>query len=361
MRKTHILVFCLCIFATTALSAKPISRRALRSWQPVKDGSIAEAAPVEKWQDGSVVEWSDEEYIQEAPLEPMQEHTFLTHDKEPYVPPCPCRYDRPVCEPWAPQWLARNDFMLDLQEGRKPTWIWDSVFPLVQTQCTARHTWFWQSRWAYRNDDATYNNGLGYRYLFPNQCWMVGVNTFWDFTRKRWHHRASVGGELFCPLGVVRGNYYWALTGTKTIDIDNGVTFREAALDGWDVEGEMQMPFFPWLSILGNGFVWEGRTLKDKKGYQVSAIAHLCDYVSLEGGYIDHNYIRDPEAFIRIECHLGRPKRIQYTLWCTPYCCSLFTPYNLKCRALEKVRRENNMVIEKTQTGGAGIIIGRGT
>ena len=348
------------ILTATSLYATPMSRRVLRSWQPVKD-QIAEAK-IEKWQDNGVVEWSEEFVDEEAPaVEPMPEHHFLKPDQKADIgPTSPC-YCRPVCEHWCPEWLRRIDFIMDLQQNRKPTWSVESFFPLMQTQGTHRNTLFYQSRWAFRNDDVTYNTGLGYRYLFPNQCWMLGINGFWDFTRNRWHHRGSLGGELFCPWGVVRGNRYWASTGTKTIDIDGGVTTRETALDGWDVEAEMQMPFFPWLSIVGNGFVWEGRTLKDMKGYRVSAIAHLCDYVSLEGGYTDDNYIGDPEGFIRLELHCGKPKRIQYTLWRTPYCCALFTPYNLKCRTLEKVRRNNNMVIERTVSGGAGIIIGRGT
>ena len=351
----------LLVLTATSLSASPLSRRVLRSWQPVKD-EIADAAPVERWQDNGVVEWSEEFTQEEAPaVEPMPEHNFVQCSDETCTTPMKPRYGRPVCDPWCPEWLRRIDFVADIQDGRKPTWSVESFFPLLQTQCTARNTLFYQSRWAFRNDDVTYNTGLGYRYLFPNQCWMLGINGFWDFTRNRWHNRVSVGGELFCPLGVIRGNRYFATTGTKTIDIDGGVTFREAALDGWDVEGEMQMPFFPWLSVIGNGFAWEGRTLKDMKGYRISVLAHLCDYVSIEGGYTDDNYIHDPEAFIKLELHCGKPKRIQYTLWCTPYCCSMFTPYNLKCRTLEKVRRHNDMVIESRSTGGGGIIIGRGT
>lgn len=258
-----------------------------------------------------------------------------------------------------PQWLSRIDFEADIRHPKKPTWYVETIQPLYRTHGTKRHTFFFQGRVAHKASDETFNMGLGYRFLFPNETWMLGINSFYDITRKHTHQRWSVGGELFNPYVVVRGNYYQRITGTKTVRRIGGVSYTQRALTGWDVEGQLPFPFFPWLRATCSYFKWYGDKMKDKKGIQATALLDICDYLSLELGWNHMSHYRD-ERFLLLTFHFGRPKRIEFTLFKNPYYKG-FKPRSLKNLTLEKVRRKNDIILEKRETGSDGVIVGRGT
>jgi hypothetical protein len=256
-----------------------------------------------------------------------------------------------------PEWAKRIDFEVDLYHRRKPNWMIETIQPLYRTKDTYRQTYFFQGRGAYRNSNGTFNLGLGYRYLFPKEFWLLGINSFYDVTTKETHQRWSIGGEVFNPYLTLRGNYYKAISGTKTAHRRGGFWTTEKALDGWDIEGELPLPYFPWLHLTGQYFFWDGEHAKNRKGYQITLLANIMDNLSLELGTNHSNY--HTENFILLSFRLGRPQRVEFTLFRNPEDNRGFVPRSVRLLTLEKVRRQNEIILEKREQGSNGINIGR--
>lgn len=259
-----------------------------------------------------------------------------------------------------PQWVKRYDFNIHFNSHGKAIWSLEGIQPIYQSPCSLRHTLFYQSRWAFRGNDSTANFGLGYRYLFPNECWLVGSNLFYDLTTKRHHSRLGWGLELFCPYAMIRSNFYFALSHLRTISHEDGIKTTERALGGWDLSGEVPVPCLPWASLRGTYYHWKGKDRDDINGGTICSLMNLTNFFTLEAGYSKDN--RDHNTYVRLEFHLGRPCRVEHTLMCQPVCClGVATPFNLRARTLERVRRHDDIVVEKVHTGGPGLIIARGT
>ena len=70
---------------------------------------------------------------------------------------------------------------------------------------------------------------LATRKLLNNNTIILGANTFYDHQFNNSHKRAGAGVEAVSSVFDVRGNYYNAISGSKTTTDGS-----ERALDGWD-------------------------------------------------------------------------------------------------------------------------------
>jgi len=253
-----------------------------------------------------------------------------------------------------PDWLRRTDFIFNFQENNKPLFSLESIQPLYENSFD---TFFVQGRAAYSDEDATLNIGAGYRRLLLDNALMLGVNSFYDATAKSQHQRWGVGIEAFSQYGTLRGNYYNAMSGNKIASVDNGNTITEQALDGADVSLETPVPYLPWVLVTGKAFYWDAINVKNVRGWDILVRMQLFDDLEVEAGVTDDN--RKPkEGLVTLTWHFGAPDHIRHTALNTPFANQFMTVRNLQDFRLEKVRRHNDIVVEKNTTND-GISIGR--
>ena len=109
------------------------------------------------------------------------------------------------------------------------------------------------------------NIGVGYRKLSDSKNSMTGADVFFDYDEKG-NARASVGVELRSSAFDVLGNYYSGISGAKTVG-----DYTERTLDGYDLSIVGQVPYIPWVNVIGNSYNWEAeKNSKDSKGEKFS-------------------------------------------------------------------------------------------
>ena len=261
-----------------------------------------------------------------------------------------------------PEWVKRTDFTLDFQEDLKPLWSFETIQPLYRSRDTFRHTIFIQDRYAHTSVDDTINIGFGYRYFTPDENWLLGVNSFYDYAFDRRHKRYGMGAEIISKFASVHANYYEAFSSWRYY-METGGAVQEKALDGWDVEGKMQVPYMPWIQAAFKGYGWQGEKHNDVEGYSMSCLMNITRNIVLEFGRNDDDV--GENNFIKVSFTIGGPRRVEYTMIDNFFMPTMFTTYDLKRKTLSKVRRHHDIVVEKVRTsrgtGGGGVFIGRGT
>ncbi len=258
-------------------------------------------------------------------------------------------------------WLKRTEWSFDLNDHAKPNWEVETIQPFYTTPCNYGHTLFWQGRVSKRSSDNTYNIGLGWRYLTCNQDWLFGVNSFFDSTRKHKHQRLGAGLETMYRQFTFRANYYRPTTGKRCVKRDDGIRWTEEALEGYDWELESPLPYLPWARLAFSGYHFRGDERGDINGYRGNLWMFISDNIQLEAGRSADN--RHHNNFIKFIFTFGRPCEVEYTLL-KDFCSrDAFVCRNLANWTLAKVKRENDIVIERVtlNSGAQGQIeIGRG-
>ncbi len=256
-----------------------------------------------------------------------------------------------------PDWLSRTEFELDVGEDDKPEFSLLTVQPLFQS-ANKRDTIFTQLRVA-RNFSSgehriTTNAGLGYRRLLANNTILVGANLFYDYEWKFQHSRIGVGGEVRFSAFDFYVNYYNALSGKRGAGTDTS----EEALDGLDVELTAQVPYLPWARVRGKYFTWDTKALENNiDGYSSSVEMDLHQNLQVEAGYTDDDFNKGV-WFVKLRFIPGNRNR--------PVLASnraidteAFRMRDMRDHTLDKVRRQNNIIVERT-TGGS-ITVSRGS
>ena len=200
----------------------------------------------------------------------------------------------------------------------------------------------------------TTNFGLGYRNYNSDNNMVLGVNTFYDHEFSSNHYRASIGLEMKKDLLDLNFNYYEALSGKKTIKIDN-TNGTEKALDGFDVEIGHPLPYLPWTKAFLSYYKYQGYQGDDPFGFRYSAELALHDNIDLEAGYnddrqsdgVDQNY-----WFAKITYKL-QPNTgpTLFGTYSEPISERAFGKRDVKDTLLKKVRRNNKIMIERSQNG----------
>jgi hypothetical protein len=156
----------------------------------------------------------------------------------------------------------------------------------------------------------------------------------------------------------VHANYYEAFSATRYYMESSGTQVSEKALDGWDVEGQLQVPFMPWAHASITGYGWEGANQNDIEGYRIACLMNVTSNIVFEFGRSDDDAAEN--NFARVSFTLGRPERVEYTLLENFIMRRFFTDRDLQKQTLAKVRRHSTVVVEKTRStsGGSSAVTG---
>jgi len=227
------------------------------------------------------------------------------------------------------------------KEGQKPTTGILVVAPLSDQE-DIENTLFTQVSAFYTDNRTTLNAGLGYRRLVSDNTLMLGVNAFYDHEFPYDHGRYSVGLEARSTVGEVNANMYQATTKWET----GKNRLQERALDGWDIEAGLPLPYMNWATVFIKRYKWDGVVgAKDLKGNdaQLRAYVPILPGLEIQAGRTFKDDDKDSNYFIATfniaEAFSNKPN--QQVQWFND------TAYKLESmedRRYEKVRRKNIIV-----------------
>jgi len=212
-----------------------------------------------------------------------------------------------------------------------------------------QNTIFTQLSAFYVDSRTTLNAGLGYRRLEFDNTLMLGVNAFYDHEFPYDHGRFSIGLEARTTVGEVNANIYKANTKWRRGEDGN----QERALDGWDVEAGLPLPYMNWATVFLKRYEWDAYDgVADAKGNDVQLRAYIPVIPGLEiqagrtfrDGLSDENYMT--LTYNVTEAISMRDKPIEQK-WISN---NAYKLASMESRRYEKVRREN--IIVKQVSGG---------
>lgn len=210
---------------------------------------------------------------------------------------------------------------------------------------------FMQTTLGNSNARTVLNLGLGRRYLSDDESVITGVNAFVDYDPKYGHQRFSIGAELKASAFELNANSYKALTKWKKGKNGN----QERALDGYDVEFGAQIPYMPGAKLYVKNWKWKGEDgATDTKGNTYSlAFSHLINGVSIELGRRDYDGLTKDENFGQLTYSIpmgGAPAQSSKPLFSS----AMFESASMKDKMLDKVRRNNAIVIQTKFVAAVG-------
>ncbi len=210
---------------------------------------------------------------------------------------------------------------------------------------------FMQTSLGNANSRAVLNIGLGRRYLSDDESIITGFNTFIDYDPKYGHQRASIGAEFKTSALELTANSYMALTKWKSGKSSN----QERALDGYDIELGGQIPYVPGAKLYVKNWKWKGvGGNADTKGNTYSiAFSHLTDNVQIEIGRRDYDGLTEDENFGQLTYALpvgSAPSQSSKPIFSS----QMFESGSMKEKMLDKVRRNNAVVIQTKFVAGVG-------
>ena len=199
------------------------------------------------------------------------------------------------------------------------------------------------------NGRTTINVGLGQRYLNEDESLIVGVNAFLDYNVDYGHQRTSVGAELKSSAVDLAANKYFGLSDWKVGKDD----IKEKALDGLDVELGAQLPFVPGAKIYLKKFKWDMVDATDIEGKTFSlGLSHIFGSgVAFEIGRKDYDGSKTDQDFIKLafNVQLGGDGAESNAPMLSN---KIYENLSVKGRMLEKVRRNNAIVVQTKFTSG---------
>jgi adhesin/invasin len=210
---------------------------------------------------------------------------------------------------------------------------------------------FMQSSLTNANSRAVLNLGLGRRYLNDDESVITGFNAFLDYDPKYGHQRVSIGAELKASAFEFTANSYKALTKWKKGKSSN----QERALDGHDIELGAQIPYMPAAKLYVKNWKWKGVDGNaDTKGNTYSiAFSHLVNNVQIELGRRHYDGVTADENFGQLTYSVpmgATPTKSSKPLFSS----EIFESKSMKDNMLDKVRRNNAIVIQTEFAAGIG-------
>lgn len=242
------------------------------------------------------------------------------------------------------------ELSVDTQGGSKPTSGILVVAPLSDER-DIQNTIFTQLSAFYQDNRTTLNVGLGYRRLAFDNTLMLGVNTFYDHEFPYDHGRTSVGFEARTTMGEINANKYWATTNDKVGK--SGLT--ERALDGYDIEAGLPLPYINWATIFVKHSNWKSEiaSASDLRVNEVSLRARIpvLPGLEMEGGRkYNSGAITKDESFFMIQYNLtaALSKKPNKKGWVSK---NAYELSSMEDRRYEKVRRQNLIVKQISAPG----------
>ena len=256
-----------------------------------------------------------------------------------------------VTKSFLEKYFPTVELSVDMAGGGKPTTGILVVAPLSDEK-DIFNTYFTQMSAFYQDNRTTLNLGLGYRKLSDDKTLLMGVNAFYDHEFPYDHGRTSLGVEARTTMWEINANKYWATTKWKT----GKDGFEERALDGYDIEAGVPLPYMNWATVFVKNFQWNSEIsgVKDTKGNNVQLRAFIPGIDGLEvqaGRILYSNSTGIDESYINIsynvtELFANNKKAPQP--WVSSYAYKLAS---MEDRRFDKVRRTNNIVKQMKVSG----------
>ena len=235
------------------------------------------------------------------------------------------------------------DFDIQIQEKLKPSFRIMSVSEIFKIDSG---TVFNQTSLNTHDDDETINIGFGARKLLNDNKILIGSNIFYDQQFTENHKRTGAGVEAISSVFDIRGNYYNAISGSKTTSEGS-----ERALDGWDAQLDYHLPGEHDVNVFVNAFEFKNpdkASTYREIGNKFGANAKLGHFL-IEGGYLDDNRSGDSYfGSIKFVVKLGDEGKnktrnfLEYT--------------DVSDKLYQPVKRENKIRLVKIDA--AGVVVG---
>ena len=193
------------------------------------------------------------------------------------------------------------------------------------------------------NDDRYMGNlGFGYRFLNTDQSMMFGINSFYDRDIKEDHSRVSFGLEAKSSLLDFTLNKYIKTTNMLVVN-----STEEQALSGLDYNISSQVPYMPWTVFNFQGYRWDNEKAKeDTKGKVYSLEMALLPSLQFDLSRDVSGVSGVDDTDIAKLTYIYPPRENKPTLRDGFVSNVAFVKENMKEKLKEKVRRNNNIVIE---------------
>ena len=194
------------------------------------------------------------------------------------------------------------------------------------------------------NGDNRYigNLGLGYRFLNSDKSMMFGVNSFYDRDIQEKHSRVSLGFEAKASILDFTLNKYQKTTNMKVVNGD-----EEQALSGLEYNLSSQVPYMPWTVFNYQGYKWENeKAQNDTKGniYSLEMAINPSLQFDLSRDVSSVDGVDDVD--IAKISFVYPPRENKPTLQDGLVSEVAFVKENMEDKLKEKVRRNNNIIIE---------------
>ena len=242
-------------------------------------------------------------------------------------------------------------------DGVGDQWWFETTQPIYTVPNSYSSTLFAQFSAMFQKSTQTYNSGLGYRYLFSDDKYLLGVNGFYDVQGNDAIQRWSVGGDIHTQWVSIWGNYYGKVLGWRHVSTSGRTIKWQRGVAGGDFNASAPFPYLPWLRLQAGFFIWDYvESTANATGYRIAAKANIWGPLIIEGGRDSDRYISN--NFVRVSVNLGFPNFVQYTLWNTPYSKTVIPARTLKRFILDPIQRLNKIRLQ-TKTSINGVIVGR--
>ena len=185
------------------------------------------------------------------------------------------------------------------------------------------------------------NLGFGYRMLSDDKSNLFGVNVFFDNDFEAEHQRGSIGLEVKGAYLDLTVNSYYALTDSK-----NYKGTAEEVLSGQTINLASQIPYAPWANLNLQSYSWENvKASSDTEGYTVSIESYLTPSLALEvkNDYSDNDAVDDEFTY---KLTYNYPPRGDGKSMQDGLSKLAFEKQNMEAKLKDKVKRDNNIVIE---------------
>ena len=242
-----------------------------------------------------------------------------------------------------------------LSSSMKPTFEVLVVAPLSDEE-DIFNTYFTQLGLSYSDNRTTLNLGLGYRKLSESKYILMGANAFYDYEIPFNHGRASLGLEYRTTIGEMNANIYKATT-----DWQQGkASYLEHALDGFDIEAGIPLPYMNWATLFAKRSEWgsEVAGFANLKVNEVQLRAQIPVLTGLEieaGRKFNSGAATNNVSYINVSYNLmtafsEKPKE---AVWISDYAYKLAS---MEDQRYEKVRRENRIIKQSKKSGSVTVI-----
>ena len=186
------------------------------------------------------------------------------------------------------------------------------------------------------------NFGLGYRILTLNQSMMFGTNIFYDQDYTEGHNRLGFGLEGKAAMLDFSYNEYFKSTNQKIV---NGI--KEQVLSGYEYNISSQIPYMPWSKINYQEYEWDNEKAKNNLEGSIYSIEMALTQS------LDFNLEKDVSSVTGVDdkhnyelVYVYPPRENKPTLQDGLVSNLAFEKKNMQNKLKEKVRRNNNLVVE---------------